>query len=94
MLCSNVCNLVRLSWPLQDKVVAVAKFLRGKLAKALAHKQPLHTQVCELQLESAAGSHTSVLYSHSWAGWLACADATWLYLCCCVICAVPAVCAA
>lgn len=30
---------------LQDKMVAVAKFLRGKLAKAPAHKQPLHTQV-------------------------------------------------
>ncbi|WIA30131.1 hypothetical protein OEZ86_000224 [Tetradesmus obliquus] len=28
----------------QDKVVALAKFLRGKLAKAPAHKQPLHTQ--------------------------------------------------
>eukprot|EP00878_Enallax_costatus_P028988 GHUV01031362.1.p1 GENE.GHUV01031362.1~~GHUV01031362.1.p1 ORF type:complete len:267 (+),score=98.31 GHUV01031362.1:122-922(+) len=28
----------------QDKVVAIAKFLRGKLAKAPAHKQPLHTQ--------------------------------------------------
>ncbi|KAF8069557.1 hypothetical protein HT031_001674 [Scenedesmus sp. PABB004] len=27
-----------------DKVVALAKFLRGKLAKAPAHKQPLHTQ--------------------------------------------------
>lgn len=30
---------------LQDKIVAVAKFLRGKLAKTPAHKQPLHTQV-------------------------------------------------
>lgn len=31
---------------MQDKVVAIAKVLRGKLAKAPAHKQPLHTQVC------------------------------------------------
>lgn len=30
---------------LQDKVISLAKFLRGKLAKAPAHKQPLHTQV-------------------------------------------------
>lgn len=30
---------------MQDKVVAIAKWLRGKLAKAPAHKQPLHTQV-------------------------------------------------
>jgi hypothetical protein len=27
-----------------DKVIAAAKLLRGKLAKAPAHKQPLHTQ--------------------------------------------------
>jgi hypothetical protein len=36
----------------QDKVVAIAKFLRGKLAKAPAHKQPLHTQVRCLELSS------------------------------------------
>jgi len=34
-----------LSNDLQDKVISIAKFLRGKLAKAPAHKQPLHTQV-------------------------------------------------
>jgi hypothetical protein len=49
---TSICNavlcraaLARMCGGLQDKVVALAKFLRGKLAKAPAHKQPLHTQV-------------------------------------------------
>jgi hypothetical protein len=34
-----------LLWNIQDKILAAAKFLKGRLAKAPAHKQPLHTQV-------------------------------------------------
>lgn len=41
--CICTCDVV------QDKVIAIAKLLRGKLAKAPAHKQPLHTQVCQQQ---------------------------------------------
>lgn len=49
----------------QDKVVAMAKFLRGKLAKAPAHKQPLHTQVRTSPSSQAPVQHCSRRSHHA-----------------------------
>jgi hypothetical protein len=53
----------------QARVLAVAKFLGTKLAKAPAHKQPLHAQVCmglcsREGLERVEGPWAVLSYNH------------------------------